>query len=47
MGLFDKDNSGKIKLLPGDYQDTYIDKNDRSVNKKGYLIDADGNIIDR
>ena len=46
IGVFDKDANGNIILQRG-AGGSYTDNVGRSVNEKGYLIDSDGNIIDR
>lgn len=47
VGVFDKDANGKIILLGGENGSPLTDKAGRTVNEKGYLVDADGDIIDR
>ena len=46
MGVFDKDAGRNIMPQRGD-SGQLVDNVGRRVNDKGYLIDADGNIIDR
>lgn len=46
IGVFDKDANGNIILQRGK-GGSYNDNMGRQVNEKGYLIDIDGNIIDR
>ena len=46
IGTFDKDSSGKIILL-GPEGGPKTDKVGRPVNEKGYLVDPDGDIMDR
>ena len=46
IGVFDKDANGKIMLQRGE-NGLLLDNVGRRVNSKGYLIDYDGNIIDR
>ena len=46
IGVFDKDASGNIILQRG-HDGSMSDNMGRRVNEKGYLIDNDGNIVDR
>jgi len=46
IGVFDKDGNGSIILQRGN-NGSFTDNVGRNVNEKGYLIDSDGNIIDR
>ena len=46
IGILDKDANGNIILQRGD-DDIARDNVGRPVNDKGYLIDENGNIIDR
>ena len=46
IGVFDKDANGNIILQRG-HANSFTDNVGRSVNEKGYLIDSDGNIVDR
>lgn len=47
IGVFDKDANGNIMLQRGGAPNVFVDNVGRRVNEKGYLIDSDGNIIDR
>jgi glutathione peroxidase-family protein len=46
VGDFDQDNNGKI-VISKNKKGEGLDKNNRKVNSKGYLIDEDGNIISK
>ena len=47
MGVFDKDANGNILMQRAQDGSHFVDNVGRRVNEKGYLTDADGNIIDR
>jgi len=47
IGVFDKDASGNIIPLRSQDGQHLVDNLGRRVNQKGYLVDAEGNIIDK
>lgn len=47
MGEFDVDDQGNYIILRNEENGHLEDKNERRVNRRGYLIDEDGNIIDK
>ena len=47
MGEFDVDEQGNYIIIRNEENGDLEDKNERRVNRRGYLIDADGNIIDK
>ncbi|CAI2377119.1 unnamed protein product [Moneuplotes crassus] len=47
MGEFDIDDQGNYIIIRNEENGNLEDKNERRVNKRGYLIDEDGNIIDK
>ena len=47
MGVFDKDSNGNIMPLRSQDGSSLLDNLGRKVNEKGYLVDQDGNIIDK
>jgi hypothetical protein len=47
MGEFDVDDQGNYIILRNEENGNLEDKNERRVNRRGYLIDEDGNIIDK
>jgi len=44
IGSFDKDRQGNI-IIRRDKDNQMVDKKGRKVNRKGYLIDNEGNVI--
>lgn len=46
MGEFDIDDTGNYIILRGS-QGQLLDKNDRLVNRRGYLSDKFGNVVDK
>lgn len=46
IGSFDKDRKGNI-IVRRDKQNKMVDKFNRLCNNKGYLIDSDGNVINK
>lgn len=50
MGVFDRDNRGKIQLLLGKDErgkDVYVDKAGFMVNQRGYIVTRDGHVCSR
>lgn len=47
MGEFDIDDQGNYIIIRNEDNNDLEDKNERRVNRRGYLIDEDGNIVDR
>ena len=47
VGVFDKDNNGNIMPLRSQDGTYLMDNIGRRVNERGYLVDADGNIVDK
>lgn len=44
MGALDKDRNGNI-IIRRDKHNNMVDKQGRRVNKKGYLVDEQGNVV--
>lgn len=47
MGEFDIDDQGNYIILRNDDNGNLEDKNEKRVNRRGYLVDKQGNVIDR
>lgn len=47
MGEFDIDDQGNYIILRNEENGHLEDKNEKRVNRRGYLIDKDGNVVDK
>ena len=47
MGEFDIDDQGNYIILRNDDNGNLEDKNERTVNRRGYLVDKNGNVVDK
>jgi hypothetical protein len=47
MGEFDVDDQGNYIILRNEDNGNLEDKNERKVNRRGYLTDKDGNVVDK